>query len=164
MRALLVIIIFSYPLTSFAQEKAYRVYDFSIIIDYQHLSFENDFKFIYDGAYGNNKPETVDTLKLIRFEYLNQKRTVLDTLEIILSKNQVDSLFKLSANTFDLEGAKNLSKSLIPYPPPPYDGFIVDLTLDLGFRGDIYKRNFKLPFMSSFVELDKLLNRLKNGL
>jgi len=163
-RALLIIFIFSFPLTSFAQDETYRIYDFSIVVDYQHLSFENDFKFIYDGAYGNDKPETVDTLKLIHFEYLNHERTALDTVEIILSKNQADSLFILSANNFDLEGAKNISKSLIPYPPPPYSGLIVELTLDLGFRGDLYTRNFQFPFDSSFIELDKFLNRIRNGL
>ncbi len=87
-RDLLIIFIFSYPLASFAKDDTCHIYDFSTVVDCQHLSFENDFKLIYDGAYGNNRPETVDTLKLIRFEYLNHERTALDTLEIILSENQ----------------------------------------------------------------------------
>lgn len=164
LRALLVLIFFSYPLTSFAQDIIHRVYDFSIIVDYQNLSFENDYKFIYDRAYGNNELQTVDTLKLISFEYLNYERKAVDTLEITLSRRQADSLYMLSANNFDLKGVKNISKSLIPFPPPTYHDYIVELTFDLGFRGDLYIRKFKMPFESTFIEFDKFLNRIKNGL
>lgn len=164
-RALLIYIFcFSYPLTLIAQEETYRVYDFSVVVDYEHLSFENDFKFIYDAAYGNDEPEKVDTLKLIYFEYVKHERTVVDTLKIILTRNQADTLYTLTANNFNLDQSKNISKSLIPYPPPTYNGFIVELTFDLGFRGDLYSRKFKMPFETSFKELDKFLSRIKNGL
>lgn len=165
LRSLLIyIFFFSYPLVLNAQEETYRFYDFSIVVDYEHLSFENDFKFIYDGAYGNDEAEKIDTLKVIHFEYINHERTAVDTLEIILTRNQVDTLYTLTANNFNLDQSTNISKSLIPYPPPTYHDFIVELTIDLGFRGDFYSRKFKMPFETSFKELDRFLSQIKNGL
>lgn len=161
---LIYIFCFSYPLVLIAQEETYRVYDFSVVVDYEHLSFENDFRFIYDGAFGNDEPQKPDTLKLVHFEYRNHERIAVDTLEIILTKNQADSLYRLTASNFNLDESKNISKSLIPYPPPTYHDFVVELTFDLGFRGDLYSRKFKMPFETSFNELDKFLNRIKNGL
>ena len=123
-----------------------RYYDFDVTAEYRPPSWELDtFRYSY---LGYSEPGSDDPgrryLERVRLGYAGGELVGIDTVREALSDPQADSLFSLATRLFDLERTDNLTLYPIPPPPPTYNGYEVDLRLDLGFRGRSYATRFIL--------------------
>jgi hypothetical protein len=139
----------------------YPFYDFTIIIDYQHLQYEDDYTFIFPNSpfyQGNLKR---DHLSKIHYRYDGEgNRIAQDTLTIKVSESQIDTLFILTRDLFTIKYEENRSVHKIPPPPPPYHGMVVDITFDLGFWGDYYFITWRNNGSHSFVAFLVVLTQI----
>ena len=155
---LIIIILISNNLIA-QSDKLNRFYDFGIEIDFHHLLLNDDFKVIFPNG-SNYKKLNKNFLYKIRYSYdKNRKRIPIDTLKVKLNKSEMDKIFTLTVNQFDVKYDENLSEYKIPPPPPAYDGLIVSLILDLNFRGDKFEKVLGLPFENQ--EFLKLYNYIE---
>lgn len=157
---LFILILIANNLTA-QSEKLYRFYDFGIEIDFQHSLFGDDYKFIFPNSF-NYKNLNENTLYRIKYSYdEHQNRIALDTIHIVLNEKEMDKIFVLTRNQFNIQYDENLSKYKIPPPPIPYDGLVVSLTFRLGFRGDKYVKELGYPFADkTFNQLNDFIEKL----
>jgi len=147
----------------YAQETQHRFTDFKVIIEYFDVIYENDQKYIFKGISSesiNNPDPGKNTLYRINFTYKDDQRIPTDTLAVVLSDIEVDSLFSLSTKLFDLKGKVNRSEHVIPLPPLlRHEGYNIHYTFDLMFRGSKYTRT--LPdWHKEFQPIHKFLTEL----
>lgn len=139
---------------------AVRYYDFDFVAEYW-APFPQDASFRYSYL-GHSEHGAAYQINLIRLSYRGSQWVETDTLSASLSSTQLDRLFALSVRFFDLAGSENVAPHSTPPPPPVYDGYNVDLTLDLGYRGRFYATRFPLldrPGAPS-TDLDEYLRSL----
>jgi len=127
-----------------AQETQNRFTDFKVIIDYYDIELKKDQKYIFKGVGPSslNNPEPGENvLHLVKYSYTDNERIPTDSLTVVLTKTQIDSLFELSTHLFDLKGKVNISEHVIPLPPLlRHEGYNIHYTFDLMFRGSKYTR------------------------
>lgn len=152
----------------------YRYYDFNIVVDFNELLFTPDSKFMlrnvgyYDDK-GTNSRQKLAPNKLYKINYrydsdtgmFDIKRIPTDTLITTLTDNDMDSLFALTTDLFDLSGIKNETHHKISPPPIIYDGAVVEVIFDLGYKGDYYSVEIKVPDENfAFLRLNNFLEVL----
>ncbi|NLN26190.1 MAG: hypothetical protein GX163_11235 [Bacteroidetes bacterium] len=142
-------------------EKLNRFYDFGIELDFYHLLFDDDYKIILPNSFDYDNLKK-NTLYKVKFSYdENKNRIPQDTLMVNLRKSEMDKIFTLTKNQFDIKYDENKSEHKIPPAPYPYDGLIVNLTFELGFWGDRYIKKIGVPFTNKkFNELNNYIELL----
>lgn len=163
MKKIALIILILISKNSFSQsDNLQRFYDFGVEIDFHHGLFDNDFKIIFPNGLAKYDHLKENTLYRVNYTY-NQKidRIAIDTTKTNLSREQMDTIFKLTKKQFIIRFEENLSDHKIPPPPVINDGMTANLVFDLQFRGDEYIKRLSFPYGNNqFMELFNFIEQL----